>query len=377
MDRYIDDETVKTESFDEAEKSLIEKRRKNKRKKIIKKAVIWAFVLIFVVFGLFAYNYKLKNSRWPWQKEVVKDPMDSMVKTKVYESIYETSIDVSGSLSAYDTQNVMLRATGSVTGVFVEEGDKVTKGQLLATVDNTDQSYTVADIEKQIESAKISGQTSKRDIELLEMRLDSAKQKLDNTKAYANFDGVVVSVKIDKDDYYEAGSTAMTIIDNSRLKTTVEVDEIDILMLKKGAKATLTSDSCPGETIEAYVSYIPMIGRYSNQGIGVMDVELVIDNPPVNLKPGFSFEGSINIEGEQKMLLVSQSAVTTSRGVSYVTKLKEDGTTERVQIQVKYLGENLYQIVGGNVKDGDTVVYNRTGSGFESLINGMMAGGMR
>ena len=116
-----------------------------------------------------------------------------------------------------------------------------------------------------------------------------------------------------------------------------------------------------------------MVGRYTNQGIGVMDVEIIIDDPPASLKPGFSFGGTIEVGSEQKMLLVAQAAVTTSRGVSSVTKLLDDGSYQKVTVTVKYLGENLYQILGGDVKDGDVVVYSNS-SDWSSLM-GMAGGG--
>lgn len=351
------------------EDKLMAQRKKAKRRKTIKRIILWIFLLALIVYGLYAYNYHLKNDRWPWKKVPVVSPMDSMIKTKVYESVYTTQIDISGSVEAFDTQNVVIRAGGAVTGVYAEEGDRVVKDQLLAEVDSTDQEYRVSSAEWDIEKAKISGSKSARDMELLEMQLKTAKQQLENTRAYAKFDGVVVKKSISEGDYSSAGSTVMTIIDDSKLKATVEVDEIDLQMLKKGMKCSLTSDSAPGETFEARVSYIPMIGRYSSQGIGVMDVEIVIDNPPAGLKPGFSFEGTIEVESEQKMLLVSQSAVTTNRGSSSVTKLNEDGSTQTVPVIVKYLGENLYQIVSGDVKDGDTVVYSRSGSGIMGIMN--------
>lgn len=356
----------------DADTALDIQRKKARKRKLIKKIIIWVLVLAAIIFGLYAYNFKLKNDRWPWQEEKVINPIDSLVKTQVYKSTYTAEIDVSGHVEAYQTQAVVIKASGAVTGVFVKEGDRVEKGQLLATIDSTSQEYKVAQVEWQIEKAKINGTSSAKDLELMELDLKNAKQQLDNTKAYANFDGVVVSVSIKEGDYFNAGSAVMTIIDDSKLKATVEVDEIDIQSVSVGMKATLTSDSTPAQTINAYVSYIPMIGRYSSQGIGVMDVELVIDEPPKTLKPGFSFEGSINVESDQEMLLVSQSAVSTSRGISSLTRLKEDGTTEKVNVMVKYLGENLYQIVSGDIKEGDTVVYNRTSSGISGLINGVM-----
>lgn len=357
------------------EEKLQEQRKKARVRRLIKRIVLYVLILTAVIYGLFAYNFFLKNDRWPWKPDVSHSPQDEMIQTKVYESVYTTEIDISGYVEAFDTQNVVLRASGAVTGVYAKEGDRVVKGQLLAEVDSTDQEYKVSNLEWELEKARINGNKSDRDIELMEMQLNTAIQQLENTKAYAKFDGVVVKSNLSEGDYSSAGSTIMTVIDDSKLKATVEVDEIDLLMLEKDMKATLTSDSAPGETFGAYVSYIPMIGRYSSQGIGVMDVEIVIDYPPKGLKPGFSFEGTINVESEQRMLLVSQSAVSTGKNGSTVTKLNSDGSTTKVDVIVKYLGENLYQIISGDVHDGDTVVYSRSDTGIMGLVNSLSSYG--
>ena len=348
-------------------------REKKLRRKKIRRTILTILLIVLVIAGIWVYNYRISKGVFPWQEEKSSSSTQTMSKTTIREETYVTSIDVSGSVVAYDTQKVQMRADGSVTDVYVKEGDRVKKGQLLATLDDSDEQYEVANYEKQIETAKLGGTTSARDIELMEMRLDSAKKKLDNMKAYADFDGVVVTVDIREGDYYKAGNTAITIIDDSKLKATVEVDEIDIQMVELGTKVDITSDSTPGVTIEGRVSYIPMVGRYTNQGIGVMDVEIIIDDPPASLKPGFSFGGTIEVGSEQKMLLVAQAAVTTSRGVSSVTKLLDDGSYQKVTVTVKYLGENLYQILGGDVKDGDVVVYSNS-SDWSSLM-GMAGGG--
>ena len=348
-------------------------REKKIRRKKVRRVILIILGIAVLIAGIRIYNYRMTNVVFPWQKKASNSFTPTTSQTTIREETYITSIDVSGSVEAYDTQKVQFRATGSVTSVLVKEGDRVKAGQLLATLDDSDQQYEIANLEKQLESAKLGGTTSSKDIELLQMRLDNAKKKLNNLNAYADFDGVVVSVSIRQDDYYQAGGAAITIIDDSKLKATVEVDEIDIQMVKVGTKVDISSDSTPGVQIEGRVSYIPMVGRYTNQGIGVMDVEIVIDDPPESLKPGFSFGGTIEVGSEQKMLLVAQAAVSTSRGVSSVNKLKADGSTEKVTVVVKYLGENLYQILSGDVKDGDVVVYSNT-SDWSSLMN-MATGG--
>ncbi|MFA6689543.1 MAG: efflux RND transporter periplasmic adaptor subunit, partial [Sphaerochaetaceae bacterium] len=205
-------------------------------------------------------------------------------------------------------------------------------------------------------SANLSG--NKRQLELLELQKAAAEKTLEYTKAYANFDGVVASVDIDEGDWFEAGTTVMTVIDRSKLKATVDIDEIDMQYVEEGMEAKLTFDSLPGETVVAYISYIPMVGTYTDEGIGIKEVELTIDDPPASLSPGYTFDGSITVEGEVELTLIPQAAVSSTRGVTTVQKKNDDGTYTTVQVSVKYLGEGVSQLVSGDLEVGDTVKLN-------------------
>ena len=227
------------------------------------------------------------------------------------------------------------------------------------------------DIENQIAEARLTG--SVKTLEILEMRKKNYENALDYTTLKANFDGVVSKVDVVVNDYFDAGSSAVTIIDKSRLKTTIEIDEIDMQYVSLGQKAVLHFDSVPGVDVEAYVSYIPMTGRYTTQGIGVVDVELTIDNPPESLIPGFTFSGTLSYDGDVEMLLVPSSAVKTGRGgQTTVTVKNADDTTSERKVTVQYLGEGMSQVLSG-LKEGEVVVYEPSSSNaFSMMIGGMM-----
>ena len=173
------------------------------------------------------------------------------VEAQVTESVFTTTIDLSSYVEPNDIQKVLMRATGTVTDVFVKEGDHVKKGDVLIAIDNTDQLYSVASLEAELERIILTG--SERERELTELRLESARKKLDYTKAYANFDGVVASVDVSVGDYFDAGSSAMTIIDRSTLKATVEIDE-DRHDVRGSRLTVLYFDSYPDSSVEAVVS---------------------------------------------------------------------------------------------------------------------------
>ncbi len=341
--------------------------RKKLRIKRVKRLITTFVILGLILFSLFLYTYYNENGRMPWAE--VKAPASAIkeVEAKVYENTFTSTIDLSGYVEPGDIQRVILRATGTVTDVFVEEGDVVKEGDVLIAIDDTSQKYEVANLEAELERAKLTG--SDREVSLTELRLQSAQNRLDYTKAYANFDGVVAEVNVSQGDYFDAGSSAMTIIDRSVLKATVEVDEIDMQYVELGQIAILYFDSFPSSSVEAEVTYIPMLGRYTNQGIGVMDVELTISDPPPQVAPGFTFEGSIASEGETTLVLLPQSAVTSTRGTNYVTKKLADGTTTTVAVTVKYLGEGISQLLSGDLKIGDTLIIKKTDTSASALVS--------
>jgi multidrug efflux pump subunit AcrA (membrane-fusion protein) len=345
--------------------------KKKSRIRRIKRTVVWVIVLVLVCGGYFSYSFYKENGHLPWTE--AKAPVTEVreVEAQVYESTYRATIDLSGYVEPNQIQTVILRYTGTVTEVSVKEGDAVKQGDSLVAIDNTNAKYTVAKLESEIEQARLDG--NQRDLELLELQLKSAMNNLDYTQAYASFDGVVADVDVSVGDYFEAGDTAMTVIDRSRLKATVEIDEIDMQYVTLGQKASLVFDALPGQVVEAVVTYIPMLGRYTSQGIGVMDVELTIDDPPEGIAPGYTFDGTMEADGEVKLTLLPQSAVITSRGASTVTKKLEDGTTEVVPVTVKYLGEGISQLLSGDLEAGDTVIIRKTDtsvSAFSTLTGG-------
>ena len=329
------------------DRSLIEGRKLKKRKKRRKTLLIIIILLLLVVFGIF---YLLL----PKEEEAISAPITR--EARVTSNTYTQVIDISGYVEPYDTQETKFRSTGAVTGVYVSEGDHVSQGDLLASIDSTSQLAALQEIRDQIEEAELSG--SKRTLELLKLQETSAENALDYTNLYAAFDGEVASVDVSENDYFEAGDSVITIVDRSRLKATVEIDEIDMQYVRLGQKAELVFESRPDIVVEAVVSYIPMLGRYTDQGIGVADVELLIEDPPEGIMPGFTFEGTLEAEEEVSMLLIPQNAITRGRGGSQTVDVRqEDGSTRTVSVRTEYLGEGLAELLSGDIEEGDTLVY--------------------
>ena len=323
--------------------------RKRKRPGII------IALLLIIIAGSAALFFLLGKNE---QESIVPAERGAVVTSNTYTQV----IDISGYVEPYDSQTLRFRSTGAVTGVYVEEGDRVVKGQPLASIDNTQQLASLQEIRDQIEEAELSG--SERDLALLRLRETNAMNALEYTDIVAPFDGEVASLDVDEGDYFEGGDEVITVVDRSRLKAVVEVDEIDMQYVTEGQAAELVFESCPEETVHAYVSYIPMLGRYTDQGIGVVDVELLIEDPPKAIMPGFTFEGTMSAESEVSMLLIPQNAITRGRGGSETVYVRrDDGSVETVSVRTSYLGEGLSELLSGDVHEGDVLVIRSSESG--------------
>ena len=312
-------------------------------------------LLLIIIAGSAALFFLLGKNE---QESIVPAEREAVVTSNTYTQV----IDISGYVEPYDSQTLRFRSTGAVTGVYVEEGDRVVKGQPLASIDNTQQLASLQEIRDQIEEAELSG--SERDLALLRLRETNAMNALEYTDIVAPFDGEVASLDVDEGDYFEGGDEVITVVDRSRLKAVVEVDEIDMQYVTEGQEAELVFESCPEETVHAYVSYIPMLGRYTDQGIGVVDVELLIEDPPKAIMPGFTFEGTMSAESEVSMLLIPQNAITRGRGGSETVYVRrDDGSVETVSVRTSYLGEGLSELLSGDVHEGDVLVIRSSESG--------------
>jgi multidrug efflux pump subunit AcrA (membrane-fusion protein) len=350
------DENIKANLLTAEEK--VQQNIKNKKKAVRNKKIIKRFLIsILIIATAYVFSTKQTSGYYPWQDAdaIVASNIIAPEELTVRKLIYATTVDISGELEPLDTQAVYSKTSATVTAVYVEQGDWVKDGDLLATLDDSNIQYEIASLEAKIKESKLKGTSS--DVELLEMELTSYKSDLADTKLYASIDGIVTIVNIDVDDYAETQDSCITIIDPSKLIAEVEIDEIDLRYLTDSSIASITYDSAPGVRSEAFISYMPYAGYLSGEGIGVKIVEFTIDNPPENVYPGYSFEGTISGQTKEEILIVTEDAIKTdSDGYSYVTKASNDGMGEKTIITTDYLTEGYVEIMTGDVSEGDILL---------------------
>lgn len=198
----------------------------------------------------------------------------------------QQGLNISGQIEASQTANISTRVMGYITMLKVKVGDRVNKGQLLASISNQDilakrgqTDAMIAEAEANVKSAKkdfdrfnvLYSQQSATAKELdnvtlqysaAKARLDGARQmrneinaQLSYTSLTAPFSGIVTQKLADAGSMANPGMPILTIEQNGSYQISASVPENLISSLKQGANATITI-SAVNKTIQGTVIQI-------------------------------------------------------------------------------------------------------------------------
>jgi multidrug efflux pump subunit AcrA (membrane-fusion protein) len=190
--------------------------------------------------------------------------------------------------------------------------------------------------------------------------LGNSKDNFLKTVILAPFDGTVVSVGVKKNDVLSAidyaSKTAVQLVDTSQIKFQGQVDEIDILKIKTGQKATISVDAVPNKTFTGTVSFISPFGTPDTSNVVKFPITIMLDPTDVALKGGLTATADIAISSVGNALLVPLSAVTTTSAGSFVTVVDETtGKQEKREVTLGNQNLQFVEVLSG-LKEGDKVV---------------------
>lgn len=200
--------------------------------------------------------------------------------------------------------------------------------------------------------------------------LDQAQKALDDTLLIAPFEGVVSTLGIEVGSLVVPGGAVVELTDISPLRVTVQVDEVDIRVLRERMPARIQFDALPGFQPGARVERIALVGE-NNSGIVSYPVELVFeaDNPTVRV--GMTAEAVIIVEERNNVLVVPNLYIRLDRdeGRGFVNVLREDGQLEEVEIQLGLRGQDASEVLSG-LRPGDVIAIDLSGDRFSFFGDG-------
>jgi RND family efflux transporter MFP subunit len=282
---------------------------------------------------------------------------------------------VDGNLEMPNKAYLSFGATGTVTEVLVDEGDNVTKDQVLARLDAQSLNSSVKTYElqvqiaqEQVEAARAQYEASPTDttetnweiaklsLKIAKLNLESAKLNLDKAVIAAPFDGVVADISITEGEEISTAALAtpaITLVDTSEIEMQGYIDELDVASVKLGQAANITLDALPDEQVTGNVTFVSPISTV-RAGIVSYATTITLENPSAELKDGMSATAEVVVERRDNVLLIPNTVIQGTLQNPMVVVLV-DGQQEERQITLG-LSDGFNTEVLSGLEEGEEVV---------------------
>lgn len=249
--------------------------------------------------------------------------------------------------SFVDEERVLSTVEAMVTQVHVREMQMVKKGDPIVSLSGSDVQQT---LEERLEKIR------RKESELAELY-----SKAGQMEVRAPMDGVIARWETQIGAQIQPGEWMGYVFNTSDMSMWVEVDDIDVLMIKQGSPVTVTVEALPGETFEGVVEHVSTMGK-DMQGITRFGVEIRVQGGP-NLKPGMQASAYIDAGSAKDVLLIPLEAIFEEDGAQKVEVLNPDGTTKVVTVKLGLMNDRYAEVKSG-LQEGELVI---TGSSADLL----------
>lgn len=281
-------------------------------------------------------------------------------------------VTASGWIRPHRKVDVQSDVMGRIVELRVQEGDRVSKGQVLLRIDPTQLEAGVARAkagvsqalaqaaqakanmistqrayeraqqiaaqnanlmsQQQIDDAQTSAQTQAEmsraadyNVDVARAALKEAEDQLSKTIIRAPMDGVVTRLNVDEGEtaivgmMNNPGSLLLTVSDLSDMEAVIKVDETDVPQIHLGDTATVSIDAFPKQTFSGRVteiSHSAIISPENTSSTGAtqqaVDFEVVVklDDPPKTLRPDLSATADVVTATRQDALAIPIIALT-------------------------------------------------------------------
>ncbi len=294
-----------------------------------------------------------------------------------------------GRIEAFEEVKLTSRRAGRVVAVQVSEGDKVEIGTPLVLLDPVAAKREVSKARVQLTRAKadlkfqqqtlarqergfrmgvvpgVKADEARQQTELARLQVRAARVDLSVARDHrrdmqlvAPIAGTVIRRNIEPGETVRPGvevspelESLMTIADLSRLRVTVELNQVDVAKAQLGQRVSLVLDALPGETFHAKLSRIAAAStRKPGKDFDVFPVEALLTMPDPRIKPGMTADVRIHVSEKPGVVSLPLESVRREEGKAFVKRIvagDSGETTEQVQVTLGVENDRRVEVVSG------------------------------
>jgi HlyD family secretion protein len=302
--------------------------------------------------------------------------------TAAGRSAAPTTVSITGTIGArYDTPIGAEGDAGRVAAVYVEAGDHVKRGQILARIDTSVLVPQVANLQAALDLARAESElaaaeyhravavgksgalsteeterrrsssvTAEAKVKVAAAQLAEAQARLARAEVRAPADGVILTRTVEVGQTVSpAGSALFRMAEGNEVELRGDVAEQDLTLLKVGqpVDVRLTGDA------KVYPGHVRLLGAVIDPQtrLGMARVALA---PDPNLRPGAFARAEVTVSNAQRIVLPQTAVLTDDKG-TYVLVVNSADKIERRPVRVSGMVQNGVTIADG-VTTADRVV---------------------
>lgn len=354
-------------------------------------------IVTLIIFGLlFATAYFIKTNSKSITEYKTETPFISSVEQKTV---------VTGKVIPEDEVEIKPQISGIIQELFVEEGENVKEGDLLAKVKVVPNEGSlnsakgrVASLKIILDNAKIEFDRnkllyekeiiSKQDFQNASLNFDRASQDIANAKSdlevillgsaggsstantniRATVAGTVLEIPVEAGDQvvesntFNAGTTIATIADLNKMIFEGKIDESEVEKLKIEMPLVINLGAIQNKDFDAKLKFIAPKGN-EEQGTVKFKIEadVFLDNS-INVRAGYSANASLVLEKKDSVMVISEALLQFDKSdeEAFVEIEKSDQKFKRIKIETGISDGINIEILSGLTMDDKIKVWNET-----------------
>ena len=265
-------------------------------------------------------------------------------------------------VEAFNSNNISPATPNRIKTITVEVGDPVSRGQIVATLDNssaTQLKVNLDQLERDYNRARQLleiGSGTQSTVDQMKAQLDAARAQynnvIENTVLRSPASGVVTARNYDPGDMTQSLPILTVGQISPSVKLLINITESDISGVSAGMPVSVSLDAFPDENFNGTISRIyPQVDPATR----TVQAEVIVPNPNGKIFPGMFGRVSLD-HGSVNRVVVPDRAVVkqTGSGNRYVYVYK-DGKVSYNKVNLGQRIGTAYEVIEG-VADGDTVV---------------------
>ncbi|MDZ4759312.1 MAG: efflux RND transporter periplasmic adaptor subunit [Bacteroidota bacterium] len=294
------------------------------------------------------------------QKEIAeldttnKDDKSRLISITKLENIeFKHYLEIQGRVDADENVTITAKAPGTITAVYVKVGDMVSRGQVLAQLDDQNLRSGMAELNNRLELAttvfqrqknlwdqkigsEIAFLQAKNNKEALEKSKATLNENLESFKIKSLVTGVLDEVFAKVGQLASPGFPAFRVVNNSKLKVKADVAETYSGKIKQGNNVLIVFPDINKET-QSTVSYS---GKVINPMSRTFNVECTLSGDMASYQPNMVAIVKIIDYENPKTLVIPINTIQNNEEGSYVFVLVHEGKKTIARKRIVTVGMN-------------------------------------